>query len=212
MPLGDWENRRLCLELEEHRIEWWEWDVFQVDRILVYLDGTVTQTILPPEMTPPVTEDSWDGPCEGFFSFDPDFKHGQPIVMDLNFDGYLDFGLMSSGTFARNLPYIFYLWDPVLARFDCLGELNYTIKADGNTRQLLETIYGGNEGDTLNWYAWEDGKLVLVRREQEDFLHSPVENVTIDGGFYQEVTTHIYVRENGRLVQKKDESHYYPAG
>jgi len=165
MPLGEWENHRLCLKLEEHRIKWWKWDDFQVDRILVYLDGEITQTILPPETMPEQTWDEWSGPCDGLFSFDPYFKHGQPIVMDLNFDGYLDFGLMCSRTFARNIPYFFYLWNPEQARFDCLGALNYTIEVDRDAQQLLETIYSGGEVDTLNRYGWKDGKLVLLQKK-----------------------------------------------
>jgi len=211
LSLDGWDNHQMYLELAEYRFDP-SWDAFKVWHIHVYLDGKMIQTILPPETLPQVVEDGWSGPCEGFFDWSNLYEGYDPIVLDLNFDGYTDFGLMADASFTRNIPYVFYLWNPEQEKFDCFGTLNYTIETDKAAQQLLETIYGGNEGDTLNWYAWEGGKLVLIRREWEDFLGSPFEGVKIDGMFCQEVITHIYVRENGKLVQKEDESHFYPAG
>ena len=114
----------------------------------------------------------------------------------------MDFGLLCMETLGRNVPYVFYLWDPEREQFDCFGTFNYTLEADPESQQLIEVDYGGNEGDDTNWYAWEDGRLVLVRREEEDWwnYHGPTYHA------------YIYVRENGQMVRKEDEIRYYYAG
>ena len=223
VPLGEWRGRALSLELEEHQTEWQF--SFQVDRINVLLDGERIQTITAPETMPngverlpdgvgtPYQEDWSEWDCYGLFDYSLEFEAGSPIVLDLNFDGHMDFGLLSFDTYSRNLPYIFYLWDPEREQFDCFGTFNYTLEADPESQQLIEVDYGGNEGDDTNWYAWEDGRLVLVRREEEDYwTYYDDEPVWRDEAWYNKLNVHIYERENGQMVQKEDEIRYYYAG
>lgn len=223
VPLGEWRGKALSLELEEHQTEWRY--SFQVDRINVLLDGQPIQTITAPEVLPngverlpdgadnPYQADWSDWTCYGLFDYSPEFEDGSPIVLDLNFDGHMDFGLMCMETLGRNVPYVFYLWDPKREQFDCFGTFNYTLEADPESQQLIEVDYGGNEGDDTNWYAWEDGRLVLVRREEEDYwTYYDDEPVWRDEAWYNKLNVHIYERENGQMVRKEDEIRYYYAG
>ena len=202
VSLGEWEGKPLSLELVEHKTEWSF--SYQIDRVNVLLDGAPIQTLTAPELLPTAADnpfESWaDWTCYGLFDYSPYFEEGAPIVLDLNFDGHMDFGLMGMDTVSRNIPYVFYLWDPERVQFDCFSTFNIDLKADPEARQLIERVYGGNEGDDTNWYAWEDGGLVLVRREEEDWWN-------YHGSTYH---TYIYVRENGRMVQKEDEVRPYP--
>ena len=155
-------NRLLRLVLEERRLEDEQsWDVFEVERILVYRESELLQTLLPQDWAEPSffgrlfdTEDHTDTPWGG------------PLVQDLNGDGMPDFALFGMESPARNLPYLYFLWRGEEEGFVPLATLCAPVEPDPETGLILERVNEGNGRETKNWYELKpDGTLTLVRTQ-----------------------------------------------
>ena len=165
VPVDNLDGELVKLVLEEHRLEGeYDWDTFQVDRILVYREDILIQTILP---------EDWLEMAEwGLFVYDGDGMGslGQPLTLDLNGDGVQDFGLMCDGGGARNVPYCYFLWNG--AGFSPLTTMCAPVEVDPESRRIVEQINEGNGVTTTNWYEFDkDGVFQLVRSETDDPFH-----------------------------------------
>lgn len=163
VPVDHVDGELVQLVLEEHRLEGeYDWDTFQVDKILVYRGEKLLQTILP---------EDWLGSAEfGLFVYTGDGlgSLGQPLLSDLNRDGIQDFGLMCMEAGARNVPYLYFNWNG--AGFSPLAVLCAPAEVDPNTRQIVERVNEGNGVTTTNWYEFDkDGVFRLVRAETTDY-------------------------------------------
>lgn len=130
----------------------WE-DHFAVDRILVYEGEELLQTIEPASV-PPVEDYLW----EGLFVVRRG-RIGEPDIRDLNFDGSQDFGLLTSATFPRNVPYSYFLWNDAEGRFDYGFTLFSDLEADAEKRQLIEKTHETTGEYTTVYSYTEDGVL-----------------------------------------------------
>ena len=159
VPVDHVNGQLLKLVLEEHRLESeYGWDTFEVDRILVYQGEQLIQTLLP---------EDWLGSAEfGLFVCDGDGlgSLGQPLTLDLNWDGVQDFGLMCMEGGARNVPYLYFVWNG--EGFSPVAVLCAPAEVDPESRQIVERVCEGNGVDTVNWYEFGGGnQLELVRSE-----------------------------------------------
>lgn len=159
VPVDHVNGQLLKLVLEEHRLESeYGWDTFEVDRILVYQGEQLIQTLLP---------EDWLGSAEfGLFVCDGGGlgSLGQPLTLDLNWDGVQDFGLMCMEGGARNVPYLYFVWNG--EGFSPVAVLCAPAEVDPKSRQIVERVCEGNGVDTVNWYEFGGGgQLELVRSE-----------------------------------------------
>lgn len=151
----------LKLVLEERRLE--SWNVFEVERVLVYCEDRLLQTLLPRDW-----EDlSFFGSLYDYESNVSNYSSlGQPIVEDLNFDGIRDFGLICTETPAQNLPYLYFLWSQNEKRFNPLTTLCAPVELDTETQQVIENVNGGHGMSILKRYKFDaNGDFVLLQSE-----------------------------------------------
>jgi hypothetical protein len=90
-------------------------------------------------------------------------------IADMNFDGFLDFGLVSDCG-NRNCALDWFLYNPVSGQFEAspaLSEIGYAqLQLDHKRRTLTFTsVGGGARSETDDTYRWKKGELVLIRSE-----------------------------------------------
>lgn len=156
----------LKLVLEERRLETeYSWNVFEVEKINVYRGESLVETLLPRNWG----EKAYFGKLFDTESeFGMDNRWGEPLVQDLNGDGVSEFGLICLDNPARNLPYLYFLWNAETEEYVPLAVLCASPEADPETGQLVEKVNEGNGVTTTNWYEFDDaGGLTLVRSETE---------------------------------------------
>ena len=151
-PVKVSENRTLTVALKSPEPEK---EYFSVDEILVYEGDELLQNI---DVSTIVPEDYL---YDGLFVNQGD-KCGEPDILDVNFDGAEDFGLLGADTYPKNIPYCYFIWNPESNTFEysftlcSFGEL----EVDYEKKQILETIYS-TYGSTVSVYVFsEDGRLV----------------------------------------------------
>lgn len=127
---------------------------YTYDQVEVLVEGQVVQTIL------------WDTAYRSVFAEDPVFTLTD---WDINFDGYLDLGLLTAvGYGGVNLFYEFYYWDPITKRL--VKEENLSDGESGisnpqfetNSQRLVSTMRSGPQ-----WYetVFEFDGDTYVRKE-----------------------------------------------
>ena len=156
-PVKVSENRTLTVALKSHEPEK---EYFSVEEILVYEGDELLQNIDVSAIVP-----SEDRLYDGLF-VNQGGKFGEPDILDVNFDGAEDYGLLCAETYPKNIPYCYFTWHPESNTF----EYSFTLcsfgklEVDYEKKQILETIYSTN-GHTVSVYVFsEDGR--LVRRPQ----------------------------------------------
>ena len=152
-PVKVSENRTLTVALKSPEPEK---EYFSVDEILVYEGDELLQNIDVSAIVP-----SEDCLYDGLF-VNQGGKFGEPDILDVNFDGSEDYGLLCAETYPKNIPYCYFTWHPESNTF----EYSFTLcsfgklEVDYEKKQILETIYSTN-GHTVSVYVFsEDGSLV----------------------------------------------------
>jgi len=126
-------------------------DSLYYDQVQVKNGDTLFQTIQHKEYLPQKFQDL------GFLAFSPYRKTVQ--VMDINFDGYLDFGLLCDNT--RNEYQAWFIWNQETKRFEFIGYLGAELTANETVRQLEEVVWDQDYGHTItNYYVVNGGRLI----------------------------------------------------
>ena len=88
--------------------------------------------------------------------------------MDLNFDGYADFGIFGWITTGANLPYYYWIWNTEKQYFEyafCLCNL----EIDNNIKQLICKNRDSANSYTTDYYKFdEQGKLYKTKSITEE--------------------------------------------
>jgi hypothetical protein len=97
------------------------------------------------------------------------YRANSLIFTDLNYDGYLDFGIESESSGISNLHYDFYLYNPVEKIYEATDNLPYDLSSpefDQKAQTITSNWYDGGAGDFYHeeTFHWENGKYVLVKR------------------------------------------------
>ena len=134
-----------------------EADYFSVDRLRIYEDRKLIQTIETAGL--PVPEEyAWDG-----LFVNRGYEVGEPDIRDLNFDGAEDFGLLAVDGYPHNVSYTYFLWNEGEHRFDCGFTLfgSLALETDPEHRRLLEFFRdGAANSSSIYYYAYGlDGSL-----------------------------------------------------
>ena len=103
------------------------------------------------------------------------FSQGDTLVLeDMNFDGFLDLRLKETTSVTGNTAYLFWLYDPIEARFVRRGDMEVlsSPQFDPATRTILS--FGRGPGGVTTWtYVWDDGLLSQIAEEDESFSANP---------------------------------------
>lgn len=152
-PVKVSENRTLTVALKSPEPEQ---EYFSVDEILVYEGDELLQNIDASAIVP-----SEDYIYYGLYVNQGD-KCGEPDILDVNFDGAEDFGLLGTHVYSKNIPYCYFTWHPESNTFEysftlcSFGKLD----VDYEKKQIFETIHS-TSGSTVSVYVFsEDGRLV----------------------------------------------------
>jgi hypothetical protein len=91
------------------------------------------------------------------------------VIEDMNFDGFLDFGLVSNCG-NRNCSLDWFLYNPASGQFEAnpaLSEMGYVQVELDHKRKTLTFIStgGGARSGSVDTYSWKNGELVLIRQE-----------------------------------------------
>ena len=88
------------------------------------------------------------------------------VTMDLNFDGFADFGF-TSHCGNRNCGCIWFLYSPVRRQFEAspaLADQSCDFQLDRKAKTLTSRLRSVNSW-YVDTYQWKNAKLILVRRE-----------------------------------------------
>ena len=163
VPVDHVDGELVKLVLEESRLEGeYDWDTFQVDRILVYRGERLIQTLMPQD---------WSQMAEyGLFAYSGDGLEPLEQLLDLNCDGVQDFGISCMEHGTRNSPCLYFVWNG--AGFTPLDSLCAPVEVDPEKRQIVEQINEGNGVTITRWYEFDkDGIFQRVRSETYDPYH-----------------------------------------
>lgn len=121
-----------------------------VDSVSVLRAGRRVQTLVPSEVE------------EGTILRDPAWR------IDLDFDGHLDFGLVTLVPASPNAAYDYWRYDPAAGRFRYVGEYEM-FDPDSATRTLHTHARLGHAGRswTNSRWRWQDGKPVEFWRNEQ---------------------------------------------
>lgn len=160
MPYTAGDHAPLLL-LRETRDPSFRNDLYQVDEIQVYEDGTLVQTISAASL-------SYDGEYlfTGLYALRKNYL-GAPVVQDLNFDGSADLGLLAVNFFPHNVSFCYFLWDEEAGQLSTdFFVLSGPLEVDEENRQIVESVCNGNAGSTTNYYHFDSSaQPVLIRQE-----------------------------------------------
>jgi hypothetical protein len=97
-------------------------------------------------------------------------------LLDMNFDGYADMRMIESRPAGPNLPYLNWLYDPTNSQFVASPVLN-TIPAarfDAAAREVHSEWRDSASRYGRDTYAFRDGQLVPLRREEKNYRQAGV--------------------------------------
>ncbi|MGI5963920.1 MAG: XAC2610-related protein [Lawsonibacter sp.] len=158
-------GRILQVILEEKKLEGPYMDhYFQVERILVYEGDTLLQGLDAASFSCPGFKD-W----EGLF-VNRGYSVGEPTMLDLNFDGSQDLGLLATSSYSQNVPYAFFLWDDQQEELVPSIQLSAFPNLDEEAREVID--YTKQSGYQFQWDYYSvnlTGELELTRREIVDY-------------------------------------------
>jgi hypothetical protein len=125
----------------------------QVDSVFVTRGGRRVQTLVPSRLQ------------EGAILDDPTYR------IDIDFDGHLDFALVTLVPAAPNPAYDYWRYDPAADRFRYVGEYEM-FEPDSTARTLDAHARGGHAGRTWanSRWRWENGTLVEFWRSEQSAL------------------------------------------
>lgn len=87
---------------------------------------------------------------------------------DINFDGYLDL-LVIEMTGAKNTPYLYWVYDPVLRIFEKHDELTASDPiVDVTQKRIISDWADGAALRGQSQFIWQDGKFYLIEESQTD--------------------------------------------
>jgi hypothetical protein len=125
----------------------------------------------------------------GFVASPPDFavKEGFDVQLkDINFDGYKDILVYEFLPANPNVPYLYWLYNPVSDKFECRDPdpddkscriLNPDF--DYEKKQVIQLYTDSATTHGTRFLTWEDGKLVLVKEVEEEMDASGRTKVTV---------------------------------
>ncbi len=95
-------------------------------------------------------------------------KDGGIKLEDINFDGYVDIGLMAQIP-AYNLPYIYYVFDADNGKYEYYDAFMCYLKVDAETETCLEEYHVGTAYYKDVWAKDNEGGLYLMQRTIRDY-------------------------------------------
>ncbi|MBO5326205.1 MAG: hypothetical protein J6A80_08250 [Lachnospiraceae bacterium] len=95
-------------------------------------------------------------------------KDGGIKLEDINFDGYVDIGLMAQ-TPAYNLPYIYYVFDADNGKYEYYDDFMCYLKVDTAAETCLEEYRAGTTYYKDLWAKDNEGGLYLMQRTIRDY-------------------------------------------
>mgnify|MGYP001193222821 CR=1 FL=1 len=92
-------------------------------------------------------------------------------LVDLNFDGYLDFRILLNAGATGNDWYDSFIYDPLSGKFKYNKELSEmsSLKVDLESKQLTSYYGAGSCEESINFYAVKGNKVILIKSEWTDF-------------------------------------------
>lgn len=92
-------------------------------------------------------------------------------VLDLNFDGYLDFRLLAQTTAGPNVLYRNWLWSSRDMRFVAHAKLDEITSPefDPDTQEITSRWRASAAEGGVDIYTWEGGEPVLIHRETDRY-------------------------------------------
>ncbi len=83
---------------------------------------------------------------------------------DMNFDGLIDFGVLTTATAGPRATYRWFIFNPAAKRFEADGTLSALPdpRADQALRRIVVKRYG--RGPSSDLYRWDGGRLLLDER------------------------------------------------
>lgn len=92
-------------------------------------------------------------------------------VLDLNFDGYLDFRLLAQTTTGPNVLYRNWLWSGREMRFVNHAKLDEIVSPefDPDTQEITSRWRASAAEGGMDIYTWEGGEPVLIHRETDRY-------------------------------------------
>jgi len=95
---------------------------------------------------------------------------------DWNFDGYMDVSLWKYvGGTGNNVPHYYWLWDNEAGKFvenkdlECISDYS-TLEIDKENNRLISSSRDGAWMTQTEYYTYQDGQIVLVRKEEKHFM------------------------------------------
>lgn len=95
-------------------------------------------------------------------------KDGGIKLEDINFDGYVDIGLMAQ-TPAYNLPYIYYVFDADNGKYEYYNDFMCSLKVDTEAETCLEEYHAGTTYYKDLWAKDNEGGLYLMQRTIREY-------------------------------------------
>ena len=95
-------------------------------------------------------------------------KDGGIKLEDINFDGYVDIGLMAQ-TPAYNLPYIYYVFDADYGKYEYYDDFMCYLKVDTEAETCLEEYHAGTTYYKDLWAKDNEGGLYLMQRTIREY-------------------------------------------
>lgn len=137
---------------------------FGIGKIEVYDDEKLLQTLLIKD----AILSEWENDLVDDYSISP-FKDGNINIIDVNFDGFNDFGIFAWITTGANIPYYYWVWNDSRQKFEysfCLCNL----EVDNKNKQLIsKTRSNANSYITLFYKYDKNGKLYETNHILEDY-------------------------------------------
>lgn len=101
----------------------------------------------------------------------PDIENNGFEVIDLNFDGYLDFRLLAHTTAGPNTLYLNWLWSPHDQRFVANEALNEIVSPefDPDTQEITSRWRSSAAEGGIDIHMWEEGMPVVIHRETDRY-------------------------------------------
>ena len=95
-------------------------------------------------------------------------KRRRNKLEDINFDGYVDIGLMAQ-TPAYNLPYIYYVFDADYGKYEYYDDFMCYLKVDTEAETCLEEYHAGTTYYKDLWAKDNEGGLYLMQRTIREY-------------------------------------------
>jgi hypothetical protein len=101
----------------------------------------------------------------------PDIENNGFEVIDLNFDGDLDFRLLAQTTAGPNVLYRNWLWSPRDQRFETSKVLDEIVSPefDPDTQEITSRWRSSAAEGGVDIYMWDEGEPVIIHRETDRY-------------------------------------------